>query len=198
MLGGQDFPTYAQPTLALYLIRVAGEIILNGRRDSSLLWPVVARLNICLRPGTSSKTCGKFPSRFLLLFSSVNGELCCLLLYDRSACSAQRFDTPSRRFSKRNVKLFLPFLRPFHPQGLGLAGLVDIVLEVDASILVTALLATTTVFLCFAGAALFSKRRSYLYLGGVLSTGILGEPYVDSMFQLPEGRCYRAIPSSRK
>ncbi len=48
-------------------------------------------------------------------------------------------------------------------------------LQVDPAILVTALLATTTVFVCFAGAALFSKRRSYLYLGGVLSSGLMGE-----------------------
>lgn len=53
-------------------------------------------------------------------------------------------------------------------------------LEVDASILVTALLSTTTIFLCFAGAALLSKRRSYLYLGGMLSAGITGEPHVPS------------------
>ncbi|CAM9640771.1 unnamed protein product [Ascophyllum nodosum] len=74
----------------------------------------------------------------------------------------------TNRAKRASILVLFGFL-----QGLGLAGLVDIVLEVDASILVTALLATTTVFLCFAGAALFSKRRSYLYLGGVLSTGIL-------------------------
>lgn len=67
---------------------------------------------------------------------------------------------------------------PPPPQGLGLSGLVDLVLQVDSSILVTALLSTTTVFLCFAGAALLSKRRSYLYLGGILSAGITGEPHV--------------------
>lgn len=60
-------------------------------------------------------------------------------------------------------------------QGLSLGSLIDLVLRVDPSILVTALLATTTVFVCFAGAALFSKRRSYLYLGGLLSSGLMGE-----------------------
>lgn len=48
-------------------------------------------------------------------------------------------------------------------------------LHVDPSILVTALLATTTVFVCFAGTALFAKRRSFLYLGGVLSSCVMGE-----------------------
>lgn len=60
-------------------------------------------------------------------------------------------------------------------QGFSLGSLVDLVLQVDPSILVTALLATMTVFVCFAGAALFAKRRSYLYLGGLLSSGLLGE-----------------------
>lgn len=59
-------------------------------------------------------------------------------------------------------------------QGFSLGSLVDVILQVDPSILVTALLATTTVFVCFAGAALFAKRRSYLYLGGMLSSATTG------------------------
>eukprot|EP00903_Cladosiphon_okamuranus_P015222 g14068.t1 len=58
-------------------------------------------------------------------------------------------------------------------KGFSLGPLIDLVLRVDPAILVTALLATTTVFVCFAGAALFTKRRSYLYLGGVLSSGLI-------------------------
>ena len=60
-------------------------------------------------------------------------------------------------------------------QGFSLGSLIELVLFVDPAILVTALLATTTVFVCFAGTALFAKRRSYLYLGGILSSGLLGE-----------------------
>lgn len=60
-------------------------------------------------------------------------------------------------------------------QGFSLGPLINLVLRVDPAILVTALLATTTVFVCFAGTALFAKRRSYLYLGGVLSSGLIGE-----------------------
>ncbi|CAN0261002.1 unnamed protein product, partial [Hapterophycus canaliculatus] len=58
-------------------------------------------------------------------------------------------------------------------QGLSLGSLIDLVLHVDPSILVTSLLATTTVFVSFAGAALFAKRRSFLYLGGVLSSCLM-------------------------
>jgi Bax inhibitor 1 len=39
-------------------------------------------------------------------------------------------------------------------------------------LIVVAFLATTTIFLCFAGFAIFSQRRSQLYLGGFLSSAI--------------------------
>jgi len=55
-------------------------------------------------------------------------------------------------------------------KGLTLGGLVELILEIDPSILVLAFLSTTTVFLCFSGAALLSSRRSYFYLGGLLSS----------------------------
>lgn len=54
--------------------------------------------------------------------------------------------------------------------GLSLASLVDLTLEIDPSILITAFLMTTTVFLCFSGSAMLAQRRSYLYLGGMLSS----------------------------
>lgn len=41
-----------------------------------------------------------------------------------------------------------------------------------AAILVTALLGTATVFVCFTLAALLAKRREYLYLGGLLGSAI--------------------------
>lgn len=70
------------------------------------------------------------------------------------------------------VSLFFPLRIP---QGFSLGSLIELVLEVDPSTLVTALLATTTVFVCFAGAALLAKRRSYLYLGGILSSAMTGK-----------------------
>ncbi|CAM9818851.1 unnamed protein product, partial [Laminaria digitata] len=79
------------------------------------------------------------------------------------------FDQDKTNYSKRTGILLLFGLL----QGFSLGTLIDVVLRVDPAILVTALLATTTVFVCFAGAALLAKRRSYLYLGGILSSGLM-------------------------
>jgi FtsH-binding integral membrane protein len=57
-------------------------------------------------------------------------------------------------------------------QGLSLGPLMSHTLHVDPSIVVTAFLATTTIFACFTAAALVAKRRSYLYLGGILSSAL--------------------------
>lgn len=38
------------------------------------------------------------------------------------------------------------------------------------SVLLTAFLGTAAIFLCFSGAALLARRRSYLFLGGMLSS----------------------------
>jgi FtsH-binding integral membrane protein len=55
-------------------------------------------------------------------------------------------------------------------EGVTLSNLIAHTLEVDPNILTIAFLATLTIFACFSGAALLSKRREYLYLGGVLSS----------------------------
>lgn len=68
-----------------------------------------------------------------------------------------------------------PHPRGARSQGLSLGRLVGVILKADPSILVTSMLATTTVFVCFALAALLAKRRSFLYLGGILSSATLGE-----------------------
>lgn len=57
-------------------------------------------------------------------------------------------------------------------EGLSLGPLVTHALHVDPSIVVTAFLATSTIFACFTCAALVARRRSYLYLGGVLSSAL--------------------------
>ena len=53
-----------------------------------------------------------------------------------------------------------------------LADFAAVITYIDRSIPLTALLGTTAVFACFAAFALLSRRRSMLYLGGVLSSGL--------------------------
>ncbi|CAD6340642.1 unnamed protein product [Miscanthus lutarioriparius] len=57
-------------------------------------------------------------------------------------------------------------------QGASVGPLVDLVIDVDPRILVTAFVGTAIAFGCFSGAAIIAKRREYLYLGGLLSSGL--------------------------
>jgi len=57
-------------------------------------------------------------------------------------------------------------------QGMVMAPLIGFVMTVDPRIISTAFLSTTTIFVCFSLSALFSQRRSWLYLGGFLSSAL--------------------------
>jgi FtsH-binding integral membrane protein len=57
-------------------------------------------------------------------------------------------------------------------EGVGIGPLINHVIDIDQQILVVAFLATAAVFVCFSLAAIFAKERSYLYLGGVLSSAL--------------------------
>lgn len=57
-------------------------------------------------------------------------------------------------------------------QGVGVGPLLEAVAFIDPAIIVTAFLGTTAVFACFSVAALLAERRSYLYLGGFLSSAL--------------------------
>jgi len=57
-------------------------------------------------------------------------------------------------------------------QGMTIGPLVEVGLDMDASLIFTALLSTSVVFACFTGAALLSRRRDYLFLGGVISSAL--------------------------
>jgi Bax inhibitor 1 len=57
-------------------------------------------------------------------------------------------------------------------KGCSLAELVAVILDFDPSILLSALLYTAATFACFSGFALVSKRRSQLYLGGILGSAL--------------------------
>jgi len=55
-------------------------------------------------------------------------------------------------------------------EGLSIGPLVGQSLYLDPSIVVTAFLGATSIFACFTAASLFSKKRSLLYLGGMLGS----------------------------
>jgi len=57
-------------------------------------------------------------------------------------------------------------------EGCSLGTLIDLAIQVDPKILVMALVSTTTIFLCFSLIAILSERRSYLFLGGLISSGM--------------------------
>jgi len=57
-------------------------------------------------------------------------------------------------------------------EGASLGTLVEAVLHFDPSIVAIAFLGSVAVFACFSGAALLSKRREYLFLGGILSSAV--------------------------
>ncbi|XP_078344718.1 putative Bax inhibitor 1 [Oculina patagonica] len=56
--------------------------------------------------------------------------------------------------------------------GLGLGPLMDVVIQIDPSIIPTAFFATTLIFVCFTLSALWAEQRTYLYLGGTLLSGL--------------------------
>lgn len=71
----------------------------------------------------------------------------------------------------KNTNLRLGYLLGFGlTSGMGLGPLLDYVSIVDPSIIVTALLGTTIVFVCFSIAAMLAERGSWLFLGGTLMT----------------------------
>ncbi|KAF7994514.1 hypothetical protein HCN44_003986 [Aphidius gifuensis] len=69
----------------------------------------------------------------------------------------------------KNQKLRLGYLLGFaFLSGLGLGPLLEIVVSIDPSIIVTALVGTTVVFVSFSISALYAPRGQWLYLGGTL------------------------------
>ncbi|CAG9585400.1 unnamed protein product [Danaus chrysippus] len=71
----------------------------------------------------------------------------------------------------KNTQLRLGYLLGFGlTSGMGLGPLMEYVSVVDPSIIVTALMGTTLVFVCFSIAAMLAERGSWLFLGGTLMT----------------------------
>jgi FtsH-binding integral membrane protein len=57
-------------------------------------------------------------------------------------------------------------------EGLSVGPLLYAAAFIDPALIVTAFLGTVAVFACFTASAVISKRRSYLYLGGMLGSAV--------------------------
>lgn len=72
-----------------------------------------------------------------------------------------------------NEKLRLGYLLGFAGlSGLGLGPLLDVAMVINPSTVVTAFFGTCVIFGCFTLAALYAPDRKYLYLGGLLLSGL--------------------------
>lgn len=59
-------------------------------------------------------------------------------------------------------------------QGASMGPLVSLALDVNPGLLLMAAVCTSLVFVCFSASALLTQRRSYLFLGGWLSSALMG------------------------
>ncbi|XWS62051.1 hypothetical protein CRYUN_Cryun07bG0177800 [Craigia yunnanensis] len=57
-------------------------------------------------------------------------------------------------------------------EGASIGPLIDLAIQIDPSVLIAAFGGTALAFACFSGAAMLARRREYLYLGGLLSSGV--------------------------
>ncbi|KHJ87975.1 hypothetical protein OESDEN_12237 [Oesophagostomum dentatum] len=76
----------------------------------------------------------------------------------------------TRENEKKRLGLFLAFCGI---SGLSLGPLLERVIEIDPSVILTALLATTTVFGCFSLVALHAPSTKYIHMGGTLASASL-------------------------
>jgi len=57
--------------------------------------------------------------------------------------------------------------------GASTAPLLDIVMKINPTIIMTAFATTSSIFACFTISALLARRRTYLFLGGILSSVLM-------------------------
>ncbi|GLE11122.1 hypothetical protein PINS_up023430 [Pythium insidiosum] len=129
---------------------------------------VYAALSACVL--TAAITCGAVVllSPTPLYMSKMSGWIGLISFLGATGGAVWLQMEPPHNFHKR----FAVLMMISAAMGLSLSALVALTLEVDPTILITAFLMTTTVFLCFTGSALLATRRSYLYLGGLLSSAM--------------------------
>ncbi|CEG45268.1 bax inhibitor 1 [Plasmopara halstedii] len=124
------------------------------------LMRVYATLAACVMSAmiSSAVTLAFGPERITLMSSSIMTTIGSIWLYVE----------PQQNFYKR----FCILIAISASVGLTVSTLVAVAIELNPSILVSALMLTTLVFLCFTGSALLATRRAYLYLGGTLSSAL--------------------------
>ncbi|XP_008465888.2 bax inhibitor 1-like [Cucumis melo] len=83
-------------------------------------------------------------------------------------CIAWLMATPPYEERKRVSMLMAAALL----EGASTGPLIGLAIDIDPSVLVSAFVGTAVAFGCFSAAAMFARRREYLYLGGLLSSGI--------------------------
>ncbi|KAK3225004.1 hypothetical protein Dsin_004866 [Dipteronia sinensis] len=83
-------------------------------------------------------------------------------------CMAWMLSTPLFEERKRVALLMAAALF----EGASIGPLIDLAIQIDPSILITAFVGTGLAFACFSAAAMVARRREYLYLGGLLSSGL--------------------------
>ncbi|KAL6496200.1 Bax inhibitor 1 [Orobanche gracilis] len=76
--------------------------------------------------------------------------------------------TPSRQEQKKLSLLMAAAIL----EGASIGPLIELAIEFDPSIVVSAFIGCSLAFGCFSGAAMLARRREYLYLGGLLSSGV--------------------------
>ena len=89
--------------------------------------------------------------------------LACLALIFAIQCDQDKENVP-RRMSLLAAFGFI--------MGASIAPLVHLAIAIDPSIVLAALLCACSIFGCFSLAALVAKRRSFLFLGGLLSSAL--------------------------
>ncbi|CAG8557575.1 9128_t:CDS:2 [Ambispora leptoticha] len=78
-------------------------------------------------------------------------------------------DTPENKYLRYGLLYNFAFM-----EGLSIGPLIQYTLHVDysGSLIVKACIATSLIFVSFTLSALFSKRREYIYLGGILGSAL--------------------------
>jgi FtsH-binding integral membrane protein len=113
-----------------------------------------------------ASTAGAYVHLFTDLLSG-GGILCSLLAAGLAFGLFLTPDNGKNRSTRMGMLLGFGFLT-----GLGLGPLLQLAIMMNPSIVPTALLVTSTVFACFTGSSLMAPDGKYLYLGGMLTSGL--------------------------